>query len=104
MARFHGKIGFVKTEETAPGVHTEVTTEMSYVGDILRSTQNWERGENLNDNLNINNRFSIVADAFAFENLQFIRYINWMGSKWKVSTIDIQRPRLILVVGGLYNG
>lgn len=104
MAKFHGKIAYVKTEETAPGVHTEIIMEFPYVGDILRSNLYLERGENLNDDLNINHRFSIVADAFAYENIQFVRYITWMGAKWSVKSIDIQRPRLILTVGGVYNG
>lgn len=104
MAKFHGKIGYIQTEETVPGVHEEIATERSYVGDILRSNQTWEKNENLNDNLTINNRFSIVADAFAYENFQYIRYILWMGTKWKISSIEIQRPRLILTIGGVYNG
>jgi len=104
MAKFHGKIGYIQTEETAPGVHTEIIMEFPYTGDILANNLRWERGENLNDDLNISNRFSIVADAFAYENIQFIRYVTWMGSKWSVRSVDIQRPRLVLSVGGVYNG
>lgn len=104
MAKFHGIIGYVQTEETAPGVYNEVVTERTYTGDILRNNRRWENSERLNDNLVINNQFSIVADAFAYENFQNIRYIQWMGTSWKVNSIEIQRPRLILTVGGVYNG
>lgn len=106
MAKFHGKIGYIKTEETEPGsgVYTEIAMEFPYVGDILRSNLSWERNDNLNDDLNVSNRFSIVADAFAYENFPYIRYVTWMGSKWKVNSVEIQRPRLILTVGGVYNG
>jgi len=104
MAKFQGKIGFVNSQETAPGVHSEVITERNYKGDILRNSQSWERGEYLNDNIDISNRLSIVADQFAYDNLSYMRYIFWMNAKWKIKSIDIQRPRLILTVGGVYNG
>lgn len=103
MARFHGAIGFVETQEGAPGVHNEVATERNYYGDVIRDTGRWERGENLNDNLVIDNQISIVADAFANSNFQAMRYIKWMGASWKITNVQIQRPRLILTVGGVYN-
>lgn len=104
MAKFHGKIGYINIQETAPGVHSEIAMEKDYVGEILRSNQNWEKNDNLNDNLNINNRFSIVADAFVIENFQYIKYFIWMGTKWKINSIENQYPRLILNIGGVYNG
>jgi hypothetical protein len=104
MAKFHGVVGYVQTEETSPGVFSEVVTERACKGDLLRNTQSWESGEHLNPNFNISNRFSIVADAYAYENLEHIRYIQWMGcTKWSVSGVEIQRPRLILSVNGVYN-
>jgi hypothetical protein len=64
----------------------------------------WQAGENLNDNMNINNRISILADPFAYQNFHTIKYINWMGAKWKVGSVEVQSPRLILAIGGVYNG
>lgn len=104
MAKFHGAIGYVRTEETAPGVWEEVTSERSYKGDIIRNSQKMESSENLNPNFNIDNRFSIVADAYAYENFPHMRYIRWKGTSWSVSSVEIQRPRLILSVRGVYNG
>ena len=103
MAKFSGKIGFVKTVETSPGVHKETATERDYRGDVLRSTRKWENGEHLNDELNVNNQISIVADAYANENLFAMRYISWMGAYWKITNVEVQRPRLILTIGGVYN-
>ena len=103
MAKFFGKIGFTKTEETAPGVYREVTTERDYRGDVLRNTRKWENGEHLNDDLNVNNQISIVADAYANENFFAMRYISWMGASWKITNVEVQRPRLILTIGGVYN-
>ena len=104
MAKFYGIIGYGVTTETAPGVWTEVIKEYSYSGDVLRNTRRWQTGENLNDNLVINNSLSIVADSFAYENFMFIKYVKWMGASWKVTNVEVQRPRLLLTIGGVYNG
>lgn len=104
MAKFHGKIGFVMTEETAPGVHTLKVEEREYTGEVLRNHNRWESTEQLNDNFNINNRFSIVGDPYLYENFRYIKYLVLMESKWKINTIEIQRPRVFLNLGGLYNG
>lgn len=104
MAKFYGPIGFIETVETAPDVWTERITERCYSGDVLTNSRRWQDGQQLNDNLNIDNRISIVADAYAFRHFHSIRYVTWMGAKWKVGRIDVERPRLILSVGDLYNG
>jgi hypothetical protein len=105
MAKFHGKIGYSKTteSETAPGVFEEVITEYTYSGDVIRDTRRWEKSNNLNDNLNISNLFSVVGDWYSYENFSQMRYITYMGAKWKITSVEIQRPRLILTVGGVYN-
>jgi hypothetical protein len=103
MAKFHGMIGFVRTEETAPGVRSEVIREYEYSGDVLRNTRRFENGERLNDDLNINNQFSILGDIFVYQNFQDMRYISWLGSLWKITNVEIQRPRLLLTIGGVYN-
>jgi hypothetical protein len=105
MARFYGKVGYIETKETAPGVFSEeIITDRYYRGDVLKNTSRREAGNNLNDDLTLNNMFSIVADAFAYANYSSIRYVEWMGSLWKVTNVEIQRPRLILTIGGVYNG
>lgn len=104
MAKFFGKIGFAKMTETTTGVWKEIVSEKQYYGDVISHTRRWEKGEWLNDNLNVNNKFSIVADNYIYENLGYMRYIEWMGTKWKISSFEVERPRLILTVGGVYNG
>ena len=32
-----------------------------------------------------------------------MRYVEFMGAKWKISSVEVQYPRLILTVGGVYN-
>ena len=104
MAKFYGAVGYSYTDETAPGVYGEILTEKKYYGDVLRNTHRWDAGQSVNDNLNINHSISIVADAFAYEHIGAIRYLVWMGTPWKVTNVEVQRPRLILSIGGVYNG
>lgn len=105
MAKFSGVIGFaLEDQESAPGVYRDVVVERRYTGDVLKTVSKMQSGENLNDNLNIDNRISIVADPFANEHFYSMRYVSWMGALWKISSVDVQRPRLILTIGGVYNG
>lgn len=104
MARFYGVIGFVTTNDNNNGVHEEVATEYNYRGDVIRNSRRLENGISLNDNVVINNQFSIIADAYAIQNFQNMRYVKWMGVSWKITNVEVQRPRLILTAGGVYNG
>ena len=103
MAKYFGTIGYAETVETAPGVWQEQITERQYFGDVLRNSSRMREGENLNDNLTIDNRLSIVADPFAYAKFHTMRYVKWMGALWKITSVEVQRPRLILTIGGVYN-
>ena len=103
MAKFFGPIGYVETTETAPGVWSPSIIERNYFGDVIKNTRRWQQGENINDDLLVNNIISIVADPFANENIQTMRYVKWMGVAWKITNVEIQHPRLILTLGGVYN-
>lgn len=104
MAKFHGMIGYAQSVETARGVFSDQITEREYYGDVIRESKQWTNGGTVNDNLVINNRISIVADDFANTNFSAMRYVIWNGVYWRISNIEAQRPRLILSVGGVYNG
>ncbi len=103
MAKFYGKVGYLSTEETSPDVYSEVLTERLYKGDVLRNQKRYQASEGLNDDVIVNNSISIVADSYAYENAFAIKYVQWMGVLWKVISIEIQRPRIILSLGGKYN-
>lgn len=103
MAKFYGVIGYIETKEKAPGVYEEVVTEHEYKGDLIRNMRRLQSSEQLNDNVNISNEFSIFADPFARENFHSMRYICYMGTKWKITSVEVLYPRLILTVGGVYN-
>lgn len=104
MAKFHGEIGYAISTETAPGVWTDVITSRDYTGDVLRETKQWKEANQANDNLVVSHRISVIGDDFASSNLTAMRYVVWAGVYWKISTIEMQRPRLILSLGGVYNG
>lgn len=104
MAKFSGMIGYIETVETEPGIWKDVVTEKKYNGDVIRNTSRMQSTNNTNDNININNNISIVADPFAYNNFQHMRYVTFMNNKWKISNVEIVHPRIILSLGGLYNG
>ena len=103
MAKYYGKIGYATSEEVKPGVWKKRITEREYFGDVIRNTRRLQSSGNLNDNIIVSNEISIVADPYANENFQHMRYIEWMGTKWKITNIEVQYPRLILTLGGIYH-
>lgn len=104
MAKFYGAIGYAVIEETKPGVWKEQITERMYFGDLTRNTRKLQSTDQLNDDINVANEVSIVADPFANENFHSMKYVEFMGAKWKITSVEVQYPRLILTVGGVYNG
>lgn len=103
MARWAGKVGFETSVETEPGIWEEKINERKYYGDLNRNARRLESSNFINDNINISNEISFVADPYAKENFHEIRYVEFMGTKWKVSNIEVQFPRLVLSLGGIYN-
>ena len=104
MAKFYGPIGYAETKETSPGVFREIIAERNYAGDVLRNARRLESGETINDDISVNNSLSIVADPYAYQHFFAIRYVRWMGAPWRVTNVEVRSPRLILTIGGVYNG
>lgn len=106
MARFHGVVGYGESVETPEnsGKWVQVITEKPYQGNVIRNVRNLDQSDKVNDDITVANSISIVADEYAIENFLNIKYVRWMGSYWTVTTVDVQRPRLILSLGRIYNG
>ena len=106
MSLFYGIIGFVDTQEIpeGSGIWVEVPTERAYRGEVTRNYKRWDSNQQVNPNLSISNTISIVADPFLLDKLNTIRYVQWMGGYWEISSVDVEPPRLILSIGGVYNG
>lgn len=98
-------VGFGQQGELVDGVWADSTvTERDYKGEIESATRYVEEADQVNANIRLSNRIAIVADAFAQENFSNIRYVRWAGTPWSVTSVEIERPRLILTLGGVYNG
>lgn len=104
MAKYFGKVGYAITEETAPGVWTEKIVERYYKGDIKRIYKREVVGEKVNPDVDISNEISILSDPYADQHFHQIRYVAWAGALWNVKGITVERPRLRLTIGGVYNG
>ena len=104
MAKFYGPIGYAVTEETTPGVWEDRISERMYFGELVRNTRRLQTADKLHDNLNVSNEISILADPFAREHFHLMKYVGVMGAKWKIESVEVQYPRLILTIGGVYNG
>lgn len=103
MAKYYGAIGYAMYREDKDGVVREHIVERPCKGDLTRVQTQSESTEYQNDNINVSNTISIVADAFAYNHVASIKYITWLNAKWKVKNVQVDRPRLILQVGGVYN-
>lgn len=104
MAKFYGVVGYIEMVNTKPGVWEEQVTERNYYGEVIRNTRRLQSTENLNDDINISNEVSIVADPYALNHFHSIRYVELMGVKWKATNVEVQTPRLLISLGGVYNG
>lgn len=104
MAKFYGKIGYAISSEDSPGIWKNTYKERSYQGDLNSVFNRYDASNNVIDDFKITNEISIVADSFAYENLGRIRYVVFRGEKWKVNSVEEAFPRLVLRIGGLFNG
>lgn len=104
--RFFGVVGYGESSETEPGsgVWDDVITEVEYRGDVVRNSRRSEPGDFLHNDLVVNNSISIVADEYATKHFFAIKYVRWENKEWVVTSVEIKQPRLILTLGGVYNG
>jgi len=103
MAKFYGVIGFAISSETSPGVWTDQITERNYRGDVLKNYNSWKETDKVNDDYIIDNYLSVISDPFVYQNFEFIKYVIFMGVKWKIRKIEIQRPRILITTGERYH-
>lgn len=104
MARFYGLVGYGIPTEVEPGVYEDTIVTRPYYGDVLRDSSKLDSGAVITSDLSVVNSISIVADPYAYEHFYAIRYVEWSGAAWHVSSVEVRRPRLILRMGALYHG
>ena len=104
MAKWYGVIGYADTVEVEPGIWEEQVTERPYYGELIRNTRRLQTTDKVNDDLTISNQISIVSDPYAISNFHAMKYAVLWGTKWKITSVEVQYPRLVLEVGGVCNG
>lgn len=104
MAKFSGSIGYALPKESKPGVWIDEIVEKNYRGDVVLDQRRWRPGEKANDDLNIDNSISIIANTYAYDNIGNMKYIVWNNTPWKIQSFIISRPRIVIQIGGIYNG
>jgi hypothetical protein len=104
MAKFYGDVGYGIAVEVRDGVWEDTIVVNRYYGDVIRNTRHLSDNGKVNNDISVGNSIIIVADAYANNNFFAIRYIEWAGTLWTVSDVEVQSPRLILRLGGVYNG
>lgn len=104
MSKYYGNLGFVEEVETSPGVWETQETLRPYYGDVNRFMSRASADDKVNDDISMNNRLSVVGDAYAYNHFYTLRFAEWCGARWKVTSVEVQHPRLILTLGGIYNG
>lgn len=103
MPKCSGVIGYALAEETQPGVWTEGMVEKKYYGDIVRDNRKVVDQGEINGSINVSNDISVVSNKFMLTNMAFMRYISFANSKWKIKSVDIKPPRMIISLGGFHN-
>ena len=101
--RYSGKIGYSETVETKPGYFEETLVFKKSKGDVVRNTKRNQDNSKVNSDIRVNNSISVVADPYAQTHFFNIKCIEWQGALWEVSSVEVQYPRLILELGGLYH-
>lgn len=102
--KFCGTIGFITTVQKAKSVYVPEVVERKYYGDVIKNVSRWDESNSANDNLNVNNRISIISDPYAQQNFSSMKYAVWNNARWKITSAEVQFPRIILTIGGVYNG
>ena len=103
MPKCSGVIGYALAGETQPGVWTEGITEKKYIGEIVKDNRRIVDQSEINGSINISNNISIISNRFMLDNMAYMRYLTFNNSKWKISSVEIKPPRIIITLGGLYN-
>lgn len=106
MAKFYGLIGFTTGEkEISPGVWDHEIVERPYRGEVVRETLEIVGGQSVLGESKTANSFNIVADPFATQNFFDMLYVKWGGKYWAVRQVELrQRPRMLVRIGGIWNG
>lgn len=104
MAKWSGVIGYAGNVEVRSGVNADSIIERPYFGDIGRNVRRLQGGTTVNDGITISNEISVISDPYAIQNFHKMRYLSYMGENWRIESAEVQYPRVIVTLGGVWNG
>lgn len=103
--KYVGNIGFLSSNtEVTGGIATQPIISKRYFGEIITTSSRLQTQDKINPDVTINNSIAILLDGYLNNNLSNIVYVEFLNKKWSVSSIELRHPRVILSLGGLYNG
>lgn len=103
MAKYSGLVGYATQYEATPGVWKNQVIQRPMKGEFVRQNANITNHDVHGDSI-LNHRISLVGDAFAFANYFDMKWVQVHGRKITVTGVEISRPRLIVSLGGEWNG
>lgn len=109
MSKWCGKIGLAicaeEDPENNPGVWTDIIKEVPAKGEIIKTSYRYQSNtDSTNDDISLNMSLSIISNTYLTNNFQSIKYITYKNGVWSVTGVSLENRRLILSIGGIYNG
>ena len=106
MARFYGKVGFIRTVNDGTGRFVEEEVVRYYKGDVNNNVRRYnpQNDVSANDDLALNDNVSILADAYAAENYMAMQWIEFDNVRWRITSVTKEYPRITIFFGGVWNG
>ena len=103
MPKWYGRIGFSTDSDQGFGIFEKTSEARPYYGDIIHSRPGWTAvSDSTNEKMTVNSRISVVADDFALQNTYRMTWIEYLGTKWYISSVELAFPRIIVDIGNVY--
>lgn len=104
--KYSGLAGFNEKDiEVRPGVLQNQIKERRIKGNVLNyGHYNSDTPNSMQQDVSIRNRLSIIMDPYIKKNFNNILYVTFMNVRWSISSLTINGNRVILDLGGVYNG
>jgi len=106
--KFHGVVGVATGDQIEKpansGIFVDEIEERVATGEQIRDTRQIANPDKVNFDMTLSTTISVMADVFADVDFLAFRYCERAGVKWVIVNVEPARPRLLLTLGGVYNG
>lgn len=100
--KWFGEIGYFVESNNVDGIVTDSFITQQYYGDIIKDYKTNTSENAVNEDFELSNRISVVADPYLISHFHKIAWISFMETKFKVRSVELQYPRLIVSLGGVF--